>query len=197
MKAVFTVARGLEQVVEHIDHIIVIDHIHRALLVIDAAHTGGALPGGTCGRADIGPGQALCRVACTPVVGEAWLDGVEAAFVAAHGTPAQLIGRAVLIVSAAAHEVGLTLIGVAPIRIFCSRVDRFGSRLTGQASDHSASHTTHGRTDRAPEGACGRTCSSAAHGSAYASADGVSPWFVGQRVTVGIVEIRHRNSPVG
>ena len=192
MEAVLAIACRLQQVIEYIDHILGVDHVHGAVGGERSA-VGGALPRRTGGGAHIGPGQAVAAVACAPVVRQARFDGVKVALVAAHGRPAQLIGRTVLVVRAAAHVVGLAVVGFAPVSVFFGGVDGLGSRLASQAAGHSPCYATNGSADRAAESTGSSAGCSATQGSTQARSDRVSTRLIGQRVTVGIVEIRHRN----
>ena len=66
-----------------------------------------------------------------------------------------------------------------------------------QAAGYRTGHATNGCADRAAKGTCCGTRSGATQGSTDPGSDGMGTRFIGQRVTVGIVEIRHRSSPVG
>ena len=192
MEAVLAIACRLQQVIEYIDHILGVDHIHGAVGGERSA-VGGALPRRTGGGAYIGPGQAVAAVACAPVVCQARFDGVKVALVAAHGRPAQFVGGTVLVVGAAPHVVRLAVVGFAPVGVFFGGADGRCSRLASQAAGHSPCYATNGSADRAAESTSSSAGSGATQGSTHARSDGVSTRLIGQRVTVGIVEIRHRN----
>ena len=85
----------------------------------------------------------------------------------------------------------------APVGIFLGGVDRLRGGLARQAAGYRTGHAANGCADRAAKGACCGTRSGAAQGSTDPGSDGMGTRFIGQRVTVGIVEIRHRSSPVG
>ena len=125
-------------------------------------------------------------MAGTPVVRQSGLHGIEVAFVAAHGRPAQLVGRTVLLIGATWHVVRLAGVVVTPVSVFFGGFTASAAALP--ASPPATAPATPPTT--APTGrqsTCGCTCSSAARGGTYAGTHGVCAWLIGNGVTVGIV----------
>ena len=178
IKAVLSIAAGFDQVVQGVDHVVVV--LVGGSGAQPAVHP---FPRGTRGGAGLRPGQGRAAALRFPAGGEPGLAVVEFVVVERAVVPAQFIGRSVVVVVAAGFVIRLACVVVAPPGFFVGGVDRLGGGLAGQPTHHRSGNTAYRDTDRPAQSAV-RGAGQRATGRANTGAHRVGSGLVGDWVTV-------------
>ena len=150
-KTVLAVAAALQQVIQGVDHLIVVDlagirHVgtaglHRRLLKRVGLLVN-AVPGGAAGLAGLRPAQAGAVFFAFPVTCQTVFCFIKAALIAGATLQPQPIGRGIVVVGAPGFVIGLAVVIFFPIGFFCGRVDCLSNRFAAEAADDGPDHRT-------------------------------------------------------